>query len=85
MIPDSAPKMVAPPKRKQMVVETLNHVERKVSSMQSVADLGGGQWGPGGGGWFFGPVLKGGLAGRDLLAGRPKILGEGEMKTYIRH
>ena len=44
-----------------------------------MADLGGGQGGPGGGGNGFGPVLKGGPAGGggNLLAGRPKILGEG--------
>ena len=56
--------------------------------MSAVADLGGGPGGPGGGGGNgFGPVLKGGPAGGggNPLAGRPKILGEGEMKTYIRH
>ena len=29
--------------------------------------------------------LRGARRGGDLLAGRLKILGEGEMKTYIRH
>ena len=51
----------------------------------AVADLGGGGRGALAGGNGFGPVLKGGPAGGNLLAGRPKILGEGEMKTYIRH
>ena len=49
-----------------------------------MADLGGGR-GALAGGNGFGPVLKGGPAGGNLLAGRPKISGEGEMKTYIRH
>ena len=36
----------------------------------------GGQGGLGGGN-VFGPVLKGGPGGGNLLAGRPKFVGEG--------
>ena len=47
---------------------------------------GGGQGGPGGGEMVSAQYLRGARrGGGNLLAGRPKILGEGEMKTYIRH
>ena len=58
-----------------------------LDAIPTVADLGGGARGAlAGGEMVSAQYLRGARrGGGNLLAGRPKILGEGEMKTYIRH